>query len=324
MNEYNGTDAVNRREFLDRSTKVGLALAAGGLALNAGSAVAEKASSDSIFKVGAFTKSFQDRPVSEVCRIFKKIGLDGLDLTCRPGGHIDPKDAATEIPKAVAAAKAVDVEVLFLTTSITDPDADAERILATAADQGIDRFKMGYFRYTKFGTLRKQLDETKKRIESVAKLAAKYKVKPCVHIHSGAFLPSHGTQLYQLLRDFDPNDVGAYVDPLHMTKEGAGDGWRQGLDLLAPWISLCSVKNFIFEEGPRDKNGQLSWHTRTVPPAEGIAPLPAFVSALKQLGYTGPFSMHSEYKGSHSWKNLDTDGCIKQTAIDVKFFRGLL
>ena len=34
---------------------------------------------------------------------------------------------------------------------------------------------------------------------------------------------------------------------LHMVLEGGGDGWRQGLDLLAPWIALVAVKNFVVE-----------------------------------------------------------------------------
>ncbi|HBL42607.1 MAG TPA: hypothetical protein DDZ90_04360 [Planctomycetaceae bacterium] len=207
------------------------------------------------YQLGAFTKSFQDMPIPAVCQAFQSMGLDGLDLTVRPKGHILPENVEQELPQACAAAKEAGVKILFLTTMIEEPDKNAERILATAQEQGIDRVKIGYYRYKTFGTLAQQLKETTKKIGKVAKLCQKYDVLPCVHVHSNAFLPSHGTQLYQLIQGFSPEEVGAYVDTLHMVKEGSGDGWRQGLDLLGPWIALCAVKNFAWERGDgRDKH----------------------------------------------------------------------
>ncbi|MCH7685325.1 MAG: TIM barrel protein, partial [Planctomycetes bacterium] len=294
--------SLNRRRFLNQSARTGLAVAAGGsfLTMDVSGTSAAESKKAAVPKVGAFTKSFQDRSIPEVCRIFKKIGLDGLDLTVRRGGHIEPKDVEKELPKAHKAARDAGTEILFLTTGITDADADAERLLAAAAGIGITRIKLGYYRYTTFGQLANQMKQTRKRIAAVVKLAARYKVLPCIHIHSGAFLPSHGTQLFELIHDFSPQEVGAYVDPLHMAKEGGLDGWRQGLDILAPWIALCSVKNFAWERSHRDKQGQQRWKTITVPIADGVCPLPDFVAALKTLDYHGPYSMHSEYKGSHS------------------------
>lgn len=326
-------DRLNRRGFLDRSARAGLAWTAVGAWFernrHASAAEAEgRAGSGSerggSAPVGAFTKSFQDWAIPAVCARFQDIGLDGLDLTVRPGGHIDPKDVAETLPRAHRAAKEAGLEILFLTTAITEPDRDAERILSTAADLGISRIKMGYYRYRGFGALRQRMDEVRRRIERVAKLAGRYGVLPCVHIHSGPYVPSHGTMLYELLRDVPPDRVGAYVDPLHMTLEGGGDGWRQGLDLLAPWIALCSVKNFAWEAGDRDRHGQLRWHTETVPVADGVCPLPEFVATLKETGFAGPYSLHSEYKGGHSFKDLSTQECLKQTERDLQFFRKLL
>jgi len=252
------------------------------------------------------------------------MGIDGLDLTVRPGGHIEPKDVAVELPLAAKAARKAGIDIIQLTTSITADDRQARRILTTAAEVGVRRIKLGYFRYREFGTLGKQVIATRKQIGQVVRLASRYRVLPCIHVHSGPFIPSGGPMAYELIRDFAPSEVGAYVDPLHMTLEGGRDGWRQGLDLLAPWIALCSVKNFAWERTTRDRKGQMRWRTLTVPPADGVCPLPDFVSALKKLGYVGPYSLHSEYKSTHSFKRLDTDGCLRQTAIDLKYFRSLL
>lgn len=274
-------------------------------------------------QVAAFTKSFQDLPIAEVCRAFKGIGLDGLDLTVRPGGHIEPADAQRRLPEAVEAAHNHGLKILLLTTAITDADDDARRLLRAAGKYGIDRIKLGYYRYQPLGTLARQIDQTRQRLAPLVELAARYGVRPCIHIHSGNYIPSHGTLLYELIRDFDPGQVGAYVDALHMTLEGGSAGWRQGLDLLAPWISLAAIKNFDWHAGTRDPSGQQRWHTRTVPVADGIAPIPEFVATLKKLGYDGTYSLHSEYKGGHSYQELDTQACLEQTAKDLAFFRGL-
>ena len=314
--------ASDRREFLARG------LCGTAAAVWAGSTVLPRSATAEPRRPGptvvAFTKSFQDWPIPEVCRQFRSIGLDGLDLTVRPRGHIDPKDVAVRLPKAVAAAKDVGVCIPMLTTAITDPDDDARRLLETAAKLEIRFIKLGYYRYKGFGSLKRQLADVRKRLAAVIKLAKQFGVRPCVHIHSGSYLPSHGTLLYQMIRDFEPTEVGAYVDMLHMVLEGGRTGWRQGLDLLAPWITLCAVKNFWWKRLQRDRYGQQRWTTEVVPVADGISPIPEFVAALKKLGFQGVYSLHSEYKGRHSFRDLTTQQCLEQTAVDLRFFRSLL
>ena len=274
-------------------------------------------------KIGAFTKSFQDWDIPTVCQRFREIGLDGLDLTVRKGGHIEPADVPAKLPAAARSALEGGAEILFITTDIIEATPEVERTLATAAELGIDRFKMGYYRYKPFGNLAEQLDEARKQIDGVVKLAKKHGILPCLHIHSGPYLPSHGTQLYQLIQEYSPEDIGAYVDMLHTVLEGGNDGWRQGLDLLAPWISLVAVKNFWWEKGERDKFGQQKWNSKVVPIADGISPLPDYVKTLQLAGYDGIYSLHSEYKGKHSFEDLDTEACLRQTAVDLAHFKSL-
>jgi len=314
---------LDRRRFLGQSTAAALGWAAANSLRNARADDAPRKQAASP-KIAAFTESFQELPIPEVCRKFVDIGLDGLDLTVRPGGHIPPERAPAELPQAVRAAREAGIEVLFLTTSVTDASDDTERLVALAGELGITRIKLGYYRYEKFGTLKRRLEEIRESIGRVARMAAKHHVLPCVHIHSGDTIPSHGTQLYELIRDYSPAEVGAYVDPMHMTLEGGGDGWRQGLDLLRPWIQLCSVKNFAWETTGRDAKGQQKWRVRKVPLADGVAPLPEFVAVLKSIGFAGVYSLHSEYKGGGSFRDLNTQECLEQTAADLKYFRTLL
>ena len=60
-----------------------------------------------------------------------------------------------------------------------------------------------------------------------------------------------------------------------------------------------------------------------MPIAGGISPLPEFVATLTKIGYDGIYSLHSEYRGKHSFKDLDPEACLAQTAEDLKFLRRL-
>src|SRR5262249_56016189 len=80
-------------------------------------------------------------------------------------------------------------------------------------------------------------------------------------------------------------EVGAYVDPMHMTIEGGRAGWEMGLDLLAPWLALVGIKNFRWLPDRRDERGQQRWRWEYCPLADGQAPLPDFVGYLRRLAY---------------------------------------
>ncbi|MGE0374784.1 MAG: sugar phosphate isomerase/epimerase family protein [Planctomycetaceae bacterium] len=313
------------RRALFRKLGIG---SASGAALLTGSRRSSAAATETPGKrdptICAFTESFQDLPIPEVCRLFREIGLDGLDLTVRPGGHIAPEDAPRLLPEAVKAAHDHEVSIPMLTTGVTDADPLSERLVAAAGELGIRRIKLGYYRYGEFGTLRKQLDDIRRHLVRVAAMANKHGVLPCVHIHSGDTIPSHGTQLYELIHDMSPDEIGAYVDPMHMTIEGGSGGWRQGLDLLAPWIRITSIKNFQWRETDPDPPGQRRWRAVKVPIADGMAPLGEFLAALKALGRGEIFTLHSEYQGGGSFRSLSTEECIEQTKVDFAYLRSLL
>ena len=272
----------------------------------------------------AFTESFQDWSIEKVCEKFKAVGLNGLDLTVRPGGHIDPKDAKAKLGPALAAAKKHGVEISMLSTAITDADAVGEAILGTCGELGIRRIKLGYYTTTQFGKLLTEIDDTRRRLEGVVKLARKHGVLPCVHIHSGEMIPASGPVAYLLLRDIAPEEIGAYVDPMHMTIEGGIGGWRQSLDLLAPWIAISSLKNCRWQPQPRDDRGQIPWRVMKCPLDDGVAPIPDYLQALRDLGYRGVYTVHSEFRDGNSWKQLTIDQCLDQTVVDLAYAKRFL
>ncbi len=55
-----------------------------------------------------------------------------------------------------------------------------------------------------------------------------------------------------------------------------------------------------------------------------IAPLPQFFQRLKQIGYDGIVSLHSEYKGAHSFRRLTTPELLEQSAADLRYLKQVI
>lgn len=272
-----------------------------------------------------FTDNLADLSVSEACAAAKAAGFDGLDLTLRPGGHVLPANAEMGLADAKRVADAAGVVIPMVSTAITDIESPhAEAIFAAAAHYGARRLKLGYWPYEPFGTLAVQIDQARARLERLIALGKTYRVLPCVHCHSGRYVAAGGPQLYLVLKGFQPDEVGAYVDPMHMTIEGGASGWEMGLDLVAPWLALVGIKSFRWLPGHRDERGQMRFRWEYCPIADGQAPLPEFVGYLKRLNYDGVVSFHSEYKGASSFRKLTTPELLAQSAADLRYFKALM
>lgn len=272
-----------------------------------------------------FTDNLADLSIRDACVCAKAAGFDGVDLTLRPGGHVLPANAEAGLASARQIADAAGVAIPMISTAVTDDDSPhAEAVFAAAAHYGARHVKLGYWDYQPFGTAAAQLDRTREKLRRVITLGRKYHVRPCVHCHSGRLIAAGGPLLYLLLKDFDPQHVGAYVDPMHMSIEGARAGWEIGLDLLAPWISLVGVKNYRWLPDKRDSHGQQRFKWEYCPLADGQAPLPEFVAYLQRLKYDGIVSLHSEYKGETSFRRLNTQELLDQSAADLAYLRRLV
>lgn len=272
-----------------------------------------------------FTDNLADLSTEDALRAAQKAGFDGVDLTLRPGGHVLPEQAETGLAAAHQAADRLGMTIAMASTAIVDVTSpNAEDVIAACAHHGVRKIKLGYWRYRPFGDLRQQLDDAKQKLSRIISLAQRYSVLPCVHVHSGDILANGGGNLYLILQDFSPDDVGAYIDPMHMAVEGGLSGWEMGLDLLAPWIALVGIKNFRWVEKDRDAHGQKQYRTQYTPLADGLAPLPQFMARLKQLGYDGTVSLHSEYKGGSSFRRLDTPELLQQSSADLTYLKQLV
>jgi len=244
-----------------------------------------------------FSKMFDRLPTGELADLAKELGFDGVDLTVRPGGHIEPEEVEGRLPEAVEALEARGLSLPMITTAITDPEEPhAESTFRAASNCGVRLLKLGYWPYRGLGTLLPDIEAVREKLRGIARLAEKYGVCATVHVHSGDFLTADPIAVYLLLRDLDPDLVGAYIDPGHMALEGGISGWKMGIDALSDRIRIVAVKDFAWVK-TRDVGGNVKWTFEHAPLREGIVPWDEVFSLLNRLGFDGVVSLHNEYPG---------------------------
>src|SRR5437667_12835537 len=112
------------------------AVLAGGAALLARAAAKDK------LKVSIFSKHLQFLQGEDLAKAAAAMGFDGIDITLRKGGHVEPERVRQDLPALVAIIRKHGLEVPMVTTDIVDPDTPhTEDMLKTMADLGIRYYR---------------------------------------------------------------------------------------------------------------------------------------------------------------------------------------
>jgi len=259
-----------------------------------------------------FSKHLQQYGFSELGRALKGIGFEAVDLTVRPGGHVEPESAAEKLPEAAQELAAQGVRVAMITTAITSIEEPHTRtVLETAAREGIRFYKLGYYRYADYGTLNKIMREAAARLRELAACSKELRICGGYHNHSGAFLGANPAHVRRMLEGLDPDAVGSYFDVGHAAVEGAALGWLQALDDLSEHIRMLALKDLEVERA----NGP--GRVKVVPMGEGLVQWKRLVPVLKRLAdQIGPISFHCEYA-------LPPEEVLAAAARDKAFFEGV-
>ncbi len=271
-----------------------------------------------------FSKHTQQLPLAESTALLKETGLNGFDLTVRGNGHVKPEEAVDKLPEAVGIIQSGGLDVGMITTDITDINAPhAIDTLQTAAKLGIRYFKLGYWKYDGFGTLRKQRAEVKARLKDITAAAAELNMVAGFHNHSGPCFGANLCDIEAVIEGLSPEHIGVYFDPCHATIEGGLDGWEMALDLLAGRIVMVALKD-AYWKGPPGKPEGRAQDLVFCRMGEGNVNWPKFFELLRQINFTGPISLHSEYQGSFSFAELTDREVIEQTGRDFQYVRSVL
>lgn len=270
---------MTRRQFVATTSAAALAAA------STGAATAAAASNGPW--VCVFSKHLQFLDYEALAKTCKQLGLDGVDLTVRAKGHVLPENVAEDLPRAVDAIRGQGLEVPMITTSLNrSDDPGARPILEAASKLGIRYARIGGQKYEKDGAILPQLDRFAKDLDGLAKVAGEYGMNLGYHNHSG--FQNVGAAMWDLRYLYErvgSKALGSNLDAGHITVEGAYGAWEINTRMIAPYVKMMAVKDFVW-----NKN-----RPRWVPLGEGIVQTPAIFTIMRKAGFAGPISLHFEY-----------------------------
>ncbi len=277
-------------------------------------------------KICIFSKHLQWLNVADAAKLAMDIGFDGIDLTVRKGGHIEPSRAAEDLPGAVETIRKAGLEVPMVTTDIVTAQSEhAQEILKTIRSLGIHDYRWGGFRLDPGRSIPEQLEAARGPVRELAALNHSYGVCAMYHIHSGAgLLGASVWDLYLVLKGFDPDSVGVNFDIAHATIEGGLAGWRNSASLMAPFTRGIALKDFYW-----DKGADGVWRPRWCPIGDGMVRFREYFQGLPP-GFRGPFQLHFEYQemgGAEDGKrslSISRDRFARNAERDLKRIRGLM
>lgn len=311
------TTMNSRRKFIKNST-----LGLSGIAFGTGN-MAAVGSSDDVNPVHVFSKCLQFLNYREMADVLANLGFDGADLTVRPGGHVLPENVASDLPKAVQTLRRAGIDTNMIVTGINDPEDEFTRpVLKAMADSEIKYYRMGYFDYDKSKSIIQNLESHKITIEKLENLNREYGVHGDYQNHAGTRVGGPVWDLYQLLKDRDPEYTGVQYDVRHAMVEG-GYSWIIGMKLVAPWITTTAIKDFIWE-----KNNNGKWVPKSVPLGKGMVDFKSYMEIFKSLSVKAPVSVHYEYdlggaEHGSTKPSMNRELIYNYLAEDLKFLKNL-
>jgi sugar phosphate isomerase/epimerase len=282
----------SRRELLSTALSAGAALCASGNAARAAEEKAAMPGKQGKLKVAIFSKHLQFLQGDALAANAADIGFDGIDITVRKGGHVEPERVRQDLPKLVATIRQHSLEVPMITTDIADAETPyAEDVLKAMSELGIHHYRWAALRYDAVRPLAQQIEDLKPRVAKLAALNARYQAGAMYHTHSGIGLVGASIwDLHILLKDLDPASVGVNYDIGHATIEGGFGGWINSFRITGPHLRGVAVKDFLWE-----KNSKGAWTADFKPLGTGMVHFPQFFGMLAAAHFTGPLQLHFEY-----------------------------
>lgn len=285
------TDSISRKDFLKYAalTAAGLpAILSGPSAFSLATRSSGTLADADKISISIFSKNLQWLNFRDMARLASKMGFDGIDLTVRAKGHVNPENVAEELPLAVDTIRKEGLNVYTITTDIKDAsEKNTTNVLETASGLGIKNYRMGWYPYNNELEPSANIEAFKKRLTDLAVLNERYHIHGDYQNHTGLF----GGSLWDLwlaIKDLDPKWTGCQFDIRHATVDGAR-AWPTGFKLINRHIGSMPIKDFFWEK-ENDK-----WLTKNIALGEGMVDFKQYFQLIKKHNIIKPMSLHYEY-----------------------------
>lgn len=250
-------------------------------------------------------------------RALKPLGFGGVDLTVRPGGHVEPARVARDLPRYLDGIRQEGLAVPFITTELTsDADPAARPTLETAAALKIPLFKTGYYRYA-FVDARKEVEAAGRKLRGLGLLSAASGVHLGFHNHAG-YIGGGVWDVVPIIDSMDPKTSGYYFDVRHAVVEGGDGGWRSAFQVAAPRLAMIALKDFFWQKTPT------GWRVQNCPMGEGMVNWKSYFAMLAKTGFHGPVSLHLEYEVPGATPDAEEANMLAAAARDLAFVKARL
>jgi L-ribulose-5-phosphate 3-epimerase len=274
----------NRREFISTIAAAGAAVP-----FISPSDIVQAVQAKKKFPLRLFSKPIDSFDFEFMCECLNRSGLEGFDLTVRPGGKVEPAEVESKLPELVGRVKKYSLALDMMVTGITSADDPlTERVLKTASSVGIKNYRLGYYNFDFKTGVWESLQRYKAALKEIVELNRKYKIHGDYQNHAGTRVGGPVWDLYELLKEFPPEYAGCQYDVRHATVEGA-NAWIVGMRLIAPHIGTLAIKDFTWMTGSGRPRAV------TVPLGEGMVDWDLFFKTVKELNISVPVTLHVEY-----------------------------
>lgn len=257
----------------------------------------------------AFIKFIQELSYERLAAKVAAMGYQGIEATVRKGGHVLPERVEQDLPRLVQALAKEGLEVTVMASDINDAtDPLNRRVMAAAADVGVRRYRMKYYRYSLQQPVLRELDDFRRRAENLAAANRKLGLSAVYQNHAGAhYVGATVWDFLRLLKGIDPAEIGVAFDIRHATAT-AGASWEVLWNVVQPHLQMVYVKDFHWKRNGDKQSGRTGQVLRrqtavNVPLGQGQV-APEFFRLLRNV--QTPISVHVEYlRTSGLQRNLE-------------------
>lgn len=237
-----------------------------------------------------FTKELQWLSYEDLGMVINELGFDGIDLTLRKGGSIEPENAAKELPKLAKALAKYNVSMPMIASNIADVNyPNIEEFFKAISDNGIKYYRMAYLKYDKTKSIDHNLEQFHQVFQDLSELNEKYEIAASYQNHDGTALGASIWDLAIALKGVDKKYVGSQFDIRHAVVEG-GRSWPNDFAAIKDYINTIVTKDFHWR-----KNEIGKWIVENVPMGEGMVDFESYFKLYHEASLDVPMTNHTEY-----------------------------